>query len=289
MTSQINPSNINGAYPVAGQDNNSQGFRDNFTNTSTNFQYAAQEITDLQTKAVLKAPLTGTSLDNNMLNNLLYNALIKDFAATVVSLGNLTGSIPIDYSAGHFYTVGTSGSISLSFSNWPAAGQAGLLSVQITVTNTAYTVTLPTAVSVNSNGIQGLAPSTNIITFAAAGVYTFTFITIDGGTTITVNETNKALQPFNAASENLASGAASLTATTSYLAGSITGTLAAGTNGQIKVFTQTAAGTSNITVTNYGWPTGTGILTLNAQGESCTLQYTNGAWYCIGNNGATFA
>ena len=67
MTSAINPNNIDGAYPVAGQDNNSQGFRDNFTNTKTNFQYAADEITDLQSKVVLKQALTGTTLDNDML------------------------------------------------------------------------------------------------------------------------------------------------------------------------------------------------------------------------------
>jgi len=30
--SNINPNNINAAYPVAGVDNDSQGFRDNFTN-----------------------------------------------------------------------------------------------------------------------------------------------------------------------------------------------------------------------------------------------------------------
>ena len=57
MTSQINPSNINGAYPVAGQDNNSQGFRDNFTNTVNNFQFAAAEISDLQSKAILNTQL----------------------------------------------------------------------------------------------------------------------------------------------------------------------------------------------------------------------------------------
>jgi hypothetical protein len=71
MTSAINPNNIDGAYPVAGQDNNSQGFRDNFTNTSTNFQYAADEISDLQAKVVLKAALTGTVLDNDMNNQLI--------------------------------------------------------------------------------------------------------------------------------------------------------------------------------------------------------------------------
>ena len=31
MTSSINPNNIDGTYPIAGQDNDSQGFRDNFT------------------------------------------------------------------------------------------------------------------------------------------------------------------------------------------------------------------------------------------------------------------
>ena len=38
MTSAINPNNIDSAYPVAGQDNDSQGFRDNFTNIKTNFE-----------------------------------------------------------------------------------------------------------------------------------------------------------------------------------------------------------------------------------------------------------
>ena len=66
MASSINPNDIDGAYPVAGQDNNSQGFRDNFTNIKTNFTAAANEITDLQNKVILKAALTGTTLDNNI-------------------------------------------------------------------------------------------------------------------------------------------------------------------------------------------------------------------------------
>jgi len=74
MTSNINPNNIDGAYPVAGQDNNSQGFRDNFTNTSTNFQYAADEITDLQNNVILKSALVGTTLNNNMQGSVLSNA-----------------------------------------------------------------------------------------------------------------------------------------------------------------------------------------------------------------------
>jgi hypothetical protein len=48
MSSNINPNNINGNFPVAGQDNDSQGFRDNFTNILNNFSFASTEITDLQ-------------------------------------------------------------------------------------------------------------------------------------------------------------------------------------------------------------------------------------------------
>ena len=292
MTSQINPNNINGAYPVAGQDNNSQGFRDNFTNTGTNFQYAANEITDLQNKTILSAQLIGgTALttQNNMQNSPLSNALISDFAFSTVSLGTLTGAVTIDYTAGHYQTVTTGAPISLAFTNWPLAGQTGIVTVQITVTSPSYTVTLPTAVSVNAAGVQGLNTSSNVLTFAAGGTYTFTFTTADNGTTITLTETNKELQPFNASSDLvITTNACSLATATSYFNSSGTATLAAGVNGQTKVLTQTFAGSMIVTVTGHGW-TGAGTITLATKGTGCTLQFIDGAWYCIGNNGATFA
>ena len=66
MTSQINPDNIDTAYPVAGQDNSTQGFRTNFTNIKTNFEYAESEINNLQNNVLLKSGLSGQSLDNNL-------------------------------------------------------------------------------------------------------------------------------------------------------------------------------------------------------------------------------
>jgi len=294
MTSAINPDNIDGAYPVAGQDNNSQGFRDNFTNIITNFQYAADEITDLQSKAVLKAALTGTSLDNNMNDNLIYAAKIQDFSATAVAITGTSGSIAVNYAAGHYQTVTTAASIVLSFNNWPASSSFGWIRLQITVTDRNHTVTLPSAASVNSQGIQGLNTSTNVIAFASAGVYTFEFATSNAGTTITVTEVNKRLQPFNNSSEDLAStAAANLAVTTSYFSTSAaeTATLAAGVNGQIKTFAMYAdSGDMVITVTNAGWKTsGSGTITFNDIGDACTLQYINSKWFCIGNNGANFA
>lgn len=294
MSSNINPNNIDGTYPVAGQDNNSQGFRDNFTNTKTNFQYAADEITDLQNNVILKSALAGTVLDNDMLGSLIYNGVAADFGLTRVAKGTVSGSQTIDFAAGHFQTLTTGGSVSLAFSNFPASGVTGIVYVQVTVASTAHTLTFPAAVSVNAIGIQGLNASTNVISFAATGTYLFQFITSDGGATITVVENNKTLQPFHSSAEDLANGAAAnLAVTTSYFSTSSaeTATLADGVGGQTKVFAMYAdSGDMVITVANAGWKSsGSGTITFTAIGQSCILRFIVGKWFCIGNNGASFA
>lgn len=48
MTSQINTTNIDITYPIAGQDNDTQGFRDNFRNIKTNLNFAQSEISAIQ-------------------------------------------------------------------------------------------------------------------------------------------------------------------------------------------------------------------------------------------------
>jgi hypothetical protein len=295
MTSQINPNNINGAYPVAGQDNNSQGFRDNFTNTKTNFQYASEEITALQNSAILSANLANSApVVNDLLTSTLSNGFLQDMYYTRVAQGTLSGTVTVDYSVGSYQTVTTGATITLDFINWPAAGAASIVTLQITVANTGHTVVLPASVSVNNAGIQGLDTTTNTITFAATGVYAFTFTTSDGGTTITIDEVNKQLQPFNNSQEDLAaSAAASLATAVSYFstAAAETATLAAGVNGQIKTFAMYAdTGDMVITVSNAGWKSsGTGTVTFDTIGDACTLQYINSKWFCIGNNGCVFA
>ena len=191
MTSQINPNNIDGNYPVPGVPNNTQGFRSNFTETATNFQYAAQEITDLQNKVVLKQALAGTTLDNNMSDGLIYAVKLNDVSYTYIPLTATAGAIAIDYAAGQFQQITTSGSVSLSFTNFPPSGSAGIIRLSIVITNTAYTLTLPAAVSLGTTGIQGYAA--NVITFAATGTYQFEFSTVDSGTTITIFDLNRPL------------------------------------------------------------------------------------------------
>jgi hypothetical protein len=206
MTSQINPNNIDGNYPVAGVPNNTQGFRDNFSNTKTNFQYAADEIDELQSKSVLKAALDGTTLDNNLNDNVIYAAQLRDISYSQVTLTQTSGSVNLDFSLGNFQVIaGSSGSVSLSFSNWPAAGTVGVLRFAFVCSNTAHTLTLPASVRIGVTGIQGISPGTagvtNTITFDNAtqynNVYIFEFTTDDAGTDITVQDLIRPKDVFN--------------------------------------------------------------------------------------------
>ena len=196
MTSQINPNDIDGNYPIAGVSNNTQGMRDNFTNTKTNFQYASEEITDLQSKALLKAALTGTTLDNNLANNVMYNAQIRGFSGTTVAIANTSGTINIDCNAGHYQSIVMAGNISLGFASntWPTAGTAGMIRTQITVDQAGRTMALPVAVSNGITGIQGF--SSNVVTFAQAGTYEFGFLTTSGGSNITIFDLNRPLSYY---------------------------------------------------------------------------------------------
>jgi len=82
-----------------------------------------------------------------------------------------------------------------------------------------------------------------------------------------------------------------LTASYFSTAAAETATLAAGAEGQVKVFAMYAdTGDMVITVSNAGWKTsGTGTITFDDIGDACTLMYINSKWFVIGNNGCTFA
>ena len=65
-----------------------------------------------------------------------------------------------------------------------------------------------------------------------------------------------------------------------------TATLAAGTNGQVKVLAYYAEGNSAdtriFTVTNAGWKaSGTGTVTFTEFGQTATLMYINSKWFVI--------
>ena len=186
--SSINPNNIDGTYPIAGQDNDSQGFRDNFTNIKNNFTFAYDELTDLQSKAVLKSALTGGSLNNDMNYNQLISAQLLKTVETVNNLGTKTGSFTISWADGHFQYYTTSGNTTLAFSNWPTSAYYTCLRLQITTDTANRTVTWPSGVkqTLGLNEIQNTA--SQVMTLPTAGVYLFELTTYDNGDNITIQD-----------------------------------------------------------------------------------------------------
>ena len=182
--SNINPNNINGTFPIAGQDNDSQGFRDNFTNILGNFSFAKAELEDLQSKVVLKTALSGTVLDNGMGFNELANVRLRSWSQTVYDYTNTTSpTVAIDFNQGNFFHFTTSSAISLSVSGWPANGQYAAVRVWMGIANTSHTIQFPATVNINTADIAGFGYNglNNTITFETAGNYLFEIGSYNGG------------------------------------------------------------------------------------------------------------
>ena len=298
MTSQINPNNINGEYPVAGQDNNTQGFRDNFTNIKVNFQYAETEITNLQANSISKV---STSV-NEFNSSIIYGARLQNVGYIENDQGNVANVATINYATGSFQSITPTANTVLSFS--PIAGNSAAvitLVVNATAANTTaepFHITIPNA-NYSSSGIIGYESSTGNLYFprtnsTVAGTHTYQLITEDGGSSFTVTPVATLTSPLNASSEDVANvGVVNLGVSDSYFstAAAEVSTLPAGVNGQVKVLAMFAdTGDMVITVTNAGWKTsGTGTITFDTIGDACTLKYINSKWFCIGNNGCVFA
>jgi hypothetical protein len=298
MTSQINPesNNYDAAYPVAGQDNNTIGFRQNFASIQQNFQYAKDEITALQSNSVQ----AGANVLNDLNGAVLYDAKLQNQSYAEINLGNTANVANVNYTVAAYQTLTPTADTTISFSGLPA-NAAAVLTLSITANAasniaTPYTVTIPNASS-STSGVIGL--SGNTLSFPRtnstnAGTHTYQLLTTTGGSAFTITPLSTPTQPLNATSEDLAPSAnVNLGVSDSYFstAGAETATLPAGVNGQVKVLAMYAdSGDMVITVTNAGWKTsGTGTVTFNDIGDACTLKYINSKWFCIGNNGCVFA
>jgi hypothetical protein len=191
MTSQINPNNIDGSYPVAGQDNDSQGFRDNFTNIRNNFTFTKAELEDLQNKVVLKSALLNTTLSNDFVGNVIANPALSSYRETYTDIGAPGSSATVNFVNGNFQKITMSSSLTLAFS-FPVNTSGQFASIKLWVVNTdsSRTLTLPAAVSLNGPlSIGGAAGSPITITFTADEIanntnYLFEFYTVNGGTSI---------------------------------------------------------------------------------------------------------
>lgn len=203
MTSQINTNGINVNYPVPGENNSSQGFRDNFAQIKTNLNTGATEITDLQSKVVLKAALDNGVLNNDMANTLISNASTSGFRATTYNLGNaLSGTVLIDVNRADVHYGAVTGDVQFQFGGWAPVNTESNVVLRLTIANTLANIQLPSqCISSNNNfGVVLLENYANISGTATltapanTSVLEYTFSTIDCGNTISVSPTNRPFQ-----------------------------------------------------------------------------------------------
>ena len=184
MASNIVPGNVDGTFPTAGQDNSSQGFRDNFTAIKNNFTESKTEIEALQTN---KASLNASS---DFADNEVLGAKFKDTSEVVYAHGTTGGAITLNHNNGHYQTITTNASVTLSFTNLPASGALGRIVLDISCAAVAHTLTIPSNVIVADN-VAGGDGSSDTITFPDNKRFLYEFLTPDGGTTILMHQIGK--------------------------------------------------------------------------------------------------
>ena len=140
MASNIISGTIDGEYPVAGVDNDTQGFRDNFTIIKTGLATAQSEITSLQNNTVKlneTNDFNGTDVTdaNFSLNTEKYH-----------NIGTVTTGMNISFLNGHYQSMvvnldeGTS-SINFALADWPDRDHVAKMTVQLLGNDTAKSVT----------------------------------------------------------------------------------------------------------------------------------------------------
>ena len=102
MSSNISTGGINTSYPIAGQDNDTQGFRDNFSSIKYNFTTAATEITALQAN-VIAANAAISSLQSTV-NTI--TGLDTGFASTIFSIQSNVAAVQTQLTSGSINTAG---------------------------------------------------------------------------------------------------------------------------------------------------------------------------------------
>lgn len=140
MASTIISGTIDGTYPVAGVDNDTQGFRDNFTIIKTGLATAASEITTLQsTTAKL-------NVSNDFLGTDVTNANLSLNTEKYHNIGTVTTGMNISFLNGPYQSMvinlgeGTS-TINFALADWPDRDHVAKMTVQMLGNDTAKTVT----------------------------------------------------------------------------------------------------------------------------------------------------
>lgn len=188
MASNINDTGINKDYPVAGQDNDSQGFRDNFSIIKDNFVATKSEIETLQSTTAQGVTYNSETGTNDFLNNNIQGANLINNTEAYYPGGTVTSSQNINLSSGFHQSFTVGADITLTLSSWnDDAGKTGKVRVYITNDGVARTITFASnagAGTIKTGPDWPTADNTATIDTPNTRTYVFEFISFDSGATV---------------------------------------------------------------------------------------------------------
>jgi hypothetical protein len=183
MTSAIVYNTIDITYPVAGQDNDTQGFRDNFTNIQQGLATAASEISTLQSNSIDKtanATFNGNVLDTVILK---YAGSLSSTVVATVSGSATPGASDYSYRR---YSLNADTQFKIDQFPVPATTTGGLgsyYSVYLELTTSATPIKKASFGLGTVNTVLG-AVSSNL--YLGSGFGGQTYINIASGTTTVI-------------------------------------------------------------------------------------------------------
>jgi len=113
VTSQINFTNINENFPLPGQDNDTEVFRNNFDTIKNSFREAKSEIEDLQANSAR------LDVDNDFNLKKQSNAVYETSREQKWDYGSVSGELGIEFGKGHYQILRANGNLNLTFKEFP--------------------------------------------------------------------------------------------------------------------------------------------------------------------------
>lgn len=181
-SSDITPEEIDSEYPIAGVDNDSQGFRDNFNTIKNSISAAKAAIIALETTTAQGITYNSDSGTNDFNGNILQDADFRSNTEFIYSTGNITSSQNISFLNGNYQLVQVGADVTLTFSDWPDIGRMAHLRLQITSDGSSRTINWNVAES-GSFISHNDWPETFIVTSETEPVIV-DFWTTNGGITV---------------------------------------------------------------------------------------------------------
>jgi len=144
MPSNISYTTIDENFPIDGEDNDTQIFRDNFNAIKQGLRIAGEEITDLQDN------VARTDLDSDFNGKIVQNAVMLNTVNKKLNGGNYVNSVlTVDYENGNYQIFKLFQDTTIQFQNLPSddvfGGQAvGKLTLELYGDGTTRTVRFST-------------------------------------------------------------------------------------------------------------------------------------------------